>query len=167
MLLHRFNCLLILILSFLCCPVQANDTASEQGSEVTAIKQLFTDYMAHYNGYMRGESLEGIEQLYMPTITLMSTVNAPQSVPAQTFVEQVTGFLDGLKQQGVVVVSWQDVNVRLLDSNIALASNLATRYNKTGDIVNQVGATYLLYKQENQWRIASFAVHAHTGIKPL
>ncbi len=164
MLISKIRGLILLLTCLLCSPIKANELHHE---DEQAIKQLFSQYMNHYNHYISDGELGDIQQLYQPTIMLMSSNNAPQSVSAQVFSQQVTGFLDGLKRQGVTNVKWQSMNVRLIDNNIALASNLAVRYTQSGDVFNQVGATYMLYKEQNAWRIASFAVHTHTGVKSL
>ncbi|WP_462158562.1 hypothetical protein [Pseudoalteromonas sp. GB56] len=167
MFISKIRGFILLIICLLCSPVHATESLPVSANDEKAINALFANYMQHYNGYLLGQGLGDIDQLYMPTIMLMSTKNAPQSVSAQAFSQQVTGFLDGLKNKGVTKVQWQTVNVRMIDNNIALASNLAVRYTESGEVYNQVGATYLLYKEHTDWRIASFAVHTHTGVKSL
>ncbi|MFY8273299.1 hypothetical protein AAEU32_04150 [Pseudoalteromonas sp. SSDWG2] len=158
---------LILIMSLCCGASWAFEMPTEDKINKQAITLLFADYMGHYNAYLRGEKLEGITQMYTPTVMLMSSSNIPQSIDNERFTAQVALFLDNLKSQGVTSVHWQQVNIRLLDNNIAVATNLAVRYGDNGAIFNKVGATYLLYKTDDHWRIASFAVHEHTGVQTL
>ncbi|WP_105189925.1 DUF6841 family protein [Pseudoalteromonas sp. T1lg48] len=167
MLREKLGCLILLVLYVLCFSLRAAQSEPAADTDKQAIEHLFANYMAHYNGYLQGDELKDIERLYMPTIMLMSTNNAPQSIDAPSFVMQVSKFLDNLKHQGAASVNWQQVNIRLIDENIAIATNLAVRYRDNGEVFNKVGATYFLYKTGKNWRIASFAVHEHTGVQTL
>ncbi|WP_105265035.1 hypothetical protein [Pseudoalteromonas sp. T1lg76] len=167
----RLTNLLFLLLTLFLAPLFCSQAlaagSAQQAKDEAAIKALFASYMNKYNGYIQGKSLTHVEQLYMPQVMLMSSANPPVAMPAKDFSKQVVGFLDSLKSKGVASVNWQQVNVRLIDKNIAIATNVAVRYRDNGEVFNKVGATYFLYKTDENWRIASFAVHEHTGVQTL
>ena len=74
------------------------------------------------------------------------------------------GPLDNLKAQGVRKISWVDINVHMIDKNLAIASNTAARYLENGDEFNRVGVTYMMRKTNDEWRITSFMVHDTAGV---
>ncbi|QYJ75497.1 hypothetical protein [Shewanella sp. FJAT-52076] len=143
-----------------------NDTAasSEQKAEIAT---LFEHYMDKYNHYLTTGKLDAAPVLYRPQLMLMSNTRAPAVATETEFSTQIQGFLDSLRAKGVARVRWQKVNIRLLDSQLALASNVAERFRADGSRYNLVGATYLLSKQDGQWQIAAFAVHDDKGAFPL
>nr|WP_234399179.1 hypothetical protein [Pseudoalteromonas sp. T1lg75] len=114
--------LLTLFLAPLFCSQALATGSAQQAEDEAAIKALFSSYMNKYNGYIQGKSLEHVEQLYMPQVMLMSSANPPVAMSADEFGKQVVVFLDGLKSKGVTSVNWQELNIRLLDNNIAIAT---------------------------------------------
>ncbi|MCH4296098.1 hypothetical protein MJ923_17450 [Shewanella sp. 3B26] len=142
----------------------ADNTAVDDKAEIA---QLFEHYMAKYNHYLATGKLDSTPVLYRPQLMLMSNNRAPAVASEAEFSTQIQGFLDSLKAKGVARVRWQKVDVRLLDSQLALASNVAERFRADGSRYNLVGATYLLSKQDGHWQIAAFAVHDDKGAFPL
>lgn len=149
-------------------------TSSSTGSSSTvpvashndkkAITQLFANYMDRYNHYLQTQNLKASPRLYNDAITVMSSRGTASQLPLATFNQQIPLFLEGLSKKGVHKVNWREVNVQLLDDKLAMASNVAVRYTKTGDIVNEVGATYMLNKLDGEWRISTFAVHSPINV---
>ena len=128
-------------------------------SDKKAIVQLFDNYMARYNHFLQTQTLNTSLRLYNDEVTVMSSQGTANQVSLEVFNQQVPVFLNNLSKNGVHKVSWREVNVRLLDEKLAMASNVAVRYIQSGDIYNQVGATYMLNKLDGEWRISTFAVH--------
>ncbi|WP_372870578.1 hypothetical protein [Shewanella sp.] len=150
-------------------PKTADDSATDEKAtdDKAEIAQLFEHYMAKYNHYLASGKLDSAPVLYRPQLMLMSNNRAPAVASETEFSTQIQGFLDSLKAKGVARVRWQKVDVRLLDSQLALASNVAERFRADGSRYNLVGATYLLSKQDGHWQIAAFAVHDDKGAFPL
>lgn len=136
----------------------AGVNASQIQNEVE-IQQLFTNYMAKYNHYIQTGELQHEPGLYHPQVMLVSDKRVPSVVTEAQLYSQIEVFLASLKKRGVSSVEWQKVDIHLLSNNMALASNVAVRYNKQGEVVDRVGASYTLSKQDKGWRIAAFAVH--------
>ncbi|NVJ51551.1 MAG: hypothetical protein HWE13_10610 [Gammaproteobacteria bacterium] len=124
-----------------------------------AIQELFGHYMAKYNHYLQSGQLEHQPSLYHNEVMVISDNSAPTMVTELALYGQVEKFLDRLKSRGVTKVNWQKVDIHLLGNNMALASNVAIRYNQAGEVVDRVGASYTLYQLNNQWKIAAFAIH--------
>lgn len=128
------------------------------------IDQFFKGYMAKYNHYLsRGEFLEE-PYLYDEKIMVMSSSVDPYVIQGAKFYEGTQSFLDNLKNEGVEKVKWIETNVKMIDKNLAVASNLAGRYTQNDDEYNRVGVTYMLRKRNDEWRITSFTVHNAEGV---
>lgn len=138
----------------------ATSSINEPGAKAEAeIKQLFTGYMGKYNHYITKGALPDKPDLYADNLIVMSSARDATSVTSDEMNRQVTVFLDSLKSKGVKSVIWESVDITLLDSNLALASNVAVRYNDKRETISRVGATYFLNKINGEWRITAFAVH--------
>lgn len=141
-------------------PLSATSSTNNQTAHAEAeIQQLFRSYMSKYNHYIAQGTLPENPDLYADNLIVMSSARDATSVTSDEMYRQVTVFLDSLKSQGVKSVTWESVEVTLLDNNLALASNIAVRFDDKGETLSRVGATYFLNKIKNQWRITAFAVH--------
>lgn len=133
--------------------------SASQVRNKTEIQQLFASYMSKYNHYIQTGELQHAPGLYHPHVMLVSDKRVPSVVTEAQLYSQIEVFLDSLKKRGVSKVNWQKVDIHLLSNNMALASNVAIRYNKQGEVVDRVGASYTLSKHDKGWRIAAFSVH--------
>lgn len=159
-----FQWSLCLILSVFITPTtSATEDSTKQDQKL--IQVLFENYMEKYNHYLSHQELKTTPDLYDGTIMLMSSRNPAAVLPSAEFYKQVQSFLDSLKAKGVARVSWETVDIKMLDTNLALVSNVAVRYLDNDDIYNKVGATYFVNKHNNEWRISAFAVHNHSSEK--
>ncbi|AFV00266.1 hypothetical protein [Simiduia agarivorans] len=149
-----------IILTAMLLPLSANSSTNGQTAIAEAeIKKLFSGYMGKYNHYIAQGVLPENPDLYADNLVVMSSARDATSVTSDEMYRQVTVFLDSLKSKGVKSVTWESVDITLLDSNLALASNVAVRFDEKGETLSRVGATYFLNKIKNEWRITAFAVH--------
>jgi hypothetical protein len=130
-----------------------------QTQDEAEINQLFSNYMEKYNFYIQTGVLHHKPGLYSQEVMVLSNNRPPQVVTEIELYGQIEVFLDSLKKRGVTKVNWQKVDIHMLGSNMALASNIAIRYNKHGDVIDRVGASYTMYKKDTEWRISAFAIH--------
>lgn len=130
-----------------------------QTQDEAAIHQLFSNYMEKYNFYIQTGVLQHKPALYSQEVMVLSDSRAPRVVTESVLYSQIEVFLDSLKKRGVTKVNWQKVDIHMLGSNMALVSNIAIRYNKHGNVIDRVGASYTIYKHDEEWRISSFAIH--------
>lgn len=138
-----------------------------QSQAETEIKQLFASYMQRYNHYLASKELTHSDNLYAAEIMVISNKAGGRVMSRADFDKQVVQFLDSLAAKGVSQVAWQQVAVQQLDSQLAIASNIANRYDQKGALINQVGATYYLHLQQGQWQINAFSVHGVDGVLPI
>lgn len=143
---------------------QTNTSASQ---EVKNIEAFFEAYMAKYNHYISQNEFKSQPYLYHDSIMVMSSSVKPYVIDAEAFYVQTQRFLDNLEKQGVRRIDWDDVNIKILDKNLAMSSNTAVRYDENNAVFNRVGVTFMLRKQESEWRITSFTVHDEGGVIKL
>jgi ketosteroid isomerase-like protein len=74
------------------------------------------------------------------------------------------GFLRGLVERGYARSAWEELDIRLLDSQTALASGITVRYRSDGTVLERVAVTYGLWNSENGWKIFLSATHSPDGV---
>ena len=134
---------------------------TDNKSDIVQITQLFEHYMSKYNHFIATEELKRNPSLYDDQVMLITTKGTSNTLSSDAMDKGVTAFLSDLKSKGVRKVDWENIEIKLLADHIALASNVAVRYNQNGNVYNRVGATYFLNKSSEGWRISAFAVHGH------
>jgi hypothetical protein len=70
------------------------------------------------------------------------------------------GFLRGLVERGYASSRWEQLEVRLLDPETAIASGIAVRYRADGTVFERVAVTYALQDTAEGWKIFLSATHA-------
>jgi uncharacterized protein (TIGR02246 family) len=70
------------------------------------------------------------------------------------------GFLPGLVKRGYARSSWEELEVRLLDPQTALASGITVRYRADGSVLERVAVTYALRNAGEGWKIFMSATHS-------
>jgi len=69
------------------------------------------------------------------------------------------GFLAGLAKAGYTRSALEELQVRLLDPNTAVASGVTVRYRADGSVFARVGVTYGLWRTSEGWKIFLSATH--------
>lgn len=69
-------------------------------------------------------------------------------------------FLRGLVERGYARSSWERLEVRLLDSQTAIASGITVRYRADGTLFERAAVTYGLRDAPAGWKIFLSATHA-------
>jgi hypothetical protein len=70
------------------------------------------------------------------------------------------GLVRGLLERGYARSEWEEVAVRLLDSQTAIASGVTVRYKSDGSVMERLGVTYWLRETDAGWQIFLSATHA-------
>jgi uncharacterized protein (TIGR02246 family) len=79
----------------------------------------------------------------------------------QAFFE---GFLRGLADRGYARSAWEELDVRLLDAQTAIASGITLRYRSDGSLLERVAVTYGLRRSDEGWKIFLSATHAPESV---
>jgi uncharacterized protein (TIGR02246 family) len=74
------------------------------------------------------------------------------------------GFLRGLEQRGHAASRWEQLEVRMLDPETAIASGITARYRPDGTVLERVAVTYGLRSTPEGWKIFLSATHAPDSV---
>jgi uncharacterized protein (TIGR02246 family) len=74
------------------------------------------------------------------------------------------GFLRGLVERGYARSAWEELEVRLLDPQTALASGITVRYRDDGSVLERAAVTYGLRNSGEGWKIFMSATHAPDSV---
>jgi hypothetical protein len=66
--------------------------------------------------------------------------------------------------RGYARSTWEELNVRLLDEQTAIAGGVTVRYRSDGSVFERLGATYGLYRTNEGWKIFMSATHAPDSV---
>jgi uncharacterized protein (TIGR02246 family) len=84
-----------------------------------------------------------------------------------TRAEQIAffdGFLRGLIDRGYARSAWEELDVRLLDPQTALASGITVRYRSDGTVLERLAVTYGLRDSTEGWKIFMSATHSPDSV---
>jgi uncharacterized protein (TIGR02246 family) len=73
-------------------------------------------------------------------------------------------FLRGLVERGYVRSAWEELDVRLLDPQTALASGITVRYRSDGTVLERFAVTYGLRDSAEGWRIFMSTTHSPDSV---
>ena len=74
------------------------------------------------------------------------------------------GFLRGLVERGYARSAWEELEVRLLDPQTALASGITARFREDGSVLERVAVTYGLRNSGEGWKIFMSATHTPDSV---
>src|SRR5262249_44382816 len=67
--------------------------------------------------------------------------------------------VSSLKARGYSHSRWMELHVRQLTASTALVSGMGIRYTTEGGELERIGATYLLRKADEAWKITTLTLH--------
>lgn len=144
---------ILLILAFWSGPTLA-------GAEEQAVKDVLTAYEEAWSQH-DGEAVASF--YFEPAMR----VGKGGPVVRATRAEQKAffgGFLRGLVDRGYARSAWEELEVRLLDPQTALASGITVRYRGDGTVLERVAVTYALRESAEGWKIFMSATHSPDSV---
>ncbi len=144
--------------------ILARSDAPKMGPELHQQLQLFfEDYLSVYNrrfGRPEGSDAfrsEIIELVHFP-ILQSPPKGAPKSISdPELFAKRFEHFVVSLDKKGVERLKWASVQLHPLSASKVLANNIGHGVNAQGDVIYETVSLYLLYKENDRWRIALFS----------
>lgn len=128
------------------------------------IETFFSHYLDHYNDYIHLNNqqtalLKAANDLNTPSFQIPPESNIMLFQSLEQIKNNTEYFLDQFKDNGIVKINWQKIQIKVLNPQTAIASNIATLFKSHNYIAQKVAATYLLHKSANQWKIIVRALH--------
>ncbi len=133
----------------------AGSALAGTADEVRAVQQVMRDYEAAWSRH----DAHAIAGFYFEPAMRVSaagpTVRDTRAVQEAVF----NGLLQKLAQRGYATSTLQHMEVHLLDVDTAVASGVVVRDRQDGSLLETVGATYLLWRTTEGWKIFLSANH--------
>ena len=130
------------------------------GAEEEAVKDVLKAYEEAWSRH-DGEAVAGF--YFEPALRVGKAGPAVRA----TRVEQrafFDGFLRGLVERGYAQSTWEELDVRLLDPQTALASGITARFRDDGTVLERVAVTYGLRNSPEGWKIFMSATHTPDSV---
>ena len=127
------------------------------------IDQLFTGYFSDFSNL----DLKAIVSYFHNPCTFI----VPQGVLVFSSASEVEGFwgprFDDLKAQGFGHTERAEANIKVLTGDTAIANSLAVRYTKDGSELERRGATFVLRKTGDGWKIVTLIHHSPDNVMKM
>ena len=79
----------------------------------------------------------------------------------------LTPVLVKLKERGYARSDWSQLQVKVVSNGVAIASAMFIRYKTDGAELERLGATYVLRKTGDGWKIAVIVLHEPSNVLKL
>ena len=127
------------------------------------IDRLFTGYFSDFSNL----DLKAIVSYFHDPCTFI----VPQGVLVFSSASEVEGFwgprFDDLKAQGFGHTERAEANIKVLTGDTAIANSLAVRYTKDGSELERRGATFVLRKTGDGWKIVTLIYHSPDNVMKM
>ena len=130
------------------------------GTEEEAVKEVLKGYEEAWSRH----DAEAVASFYFEPAM---RVGKGGPVVRATRAEQKAffdGFLRGLVERGYARSAWEELEVRLLDPQTALASGITVRYRSDGTVLERLAVTYGLRDSAEGWKIFMSATHSADSV---
>src|SRR4051812_8693246 len=125
---------------------------AESSSEQDRVVRVLQVYVA---AFTRGDAT-GVARCCRAPFMWVTADEVSLAVSPEEIERQYATVLNGLRERGFLRTEGKQLRVRMLGPALAIASGRAVRY--AGDTeLERLGATYLLRKAEEDWRIVVLA----------
>ena len=92
---------------------------------------------------------------------LIITPNSSISIRAEAELDAfITPMVEGLRARGYARSTYNDLSVHMFDDSRAIASMHWIRYKQDGSVLEELGATYIIVRTQEGWRLATLMAHA-------
>jgi ketosteroid isomerase-like protein len=146
----------VLFLGLLLCGAAVADEPETAGSGTQVVVQIMH---AYEDAWSRHDAHAIAGFYYEPAMRVSAsgpTVRATRAMQETFF----SGLLANLIHQGYAKSDWEQVEVRLLNENTAIASGVIVRHRDDGSVFQRQGVTYTLWRGEQGWKIFLSATHS-------
>jgi len=154
----RVPCLLLLL--------AVSNLAAAQDDKQAAAQNLVAYFSAFVGAVKTGDPTAVTQHLTEPFMSIEPARTAVYATRSdyEAWLKPVLGIL---KERGYSHADWQQVELKLLSKELAIASALIVRYKSDNSEFGRTGATYLMRKVEDRWKIISVTTHDTAAVLKL
>jgi len=136
--------------------------AGEDGEQTAATNALL-DY---FNAFISLDAKRIVVHFDEPFMWVSAATSASLATRADA-ESWLTPLLARLKERGYGRSDWPQLQVKSVNSGLAIASAMFIRYKTNGAELERLGATYVLRKAGDQWKIAVIVLHDPSNVLKL
>lgn len=130
--------------------------------DAAAIESLVRRYIDCFNA---GDYPAALQCYRLPFTWFFGSRAVAVTTEAE-FLETMARTSTQLREQGLAASTLESVTVRLLGEHVALAGVVVVRKDGEGGLIARLGATYLVHKGRDGWRLAANGSHPVEAIVP-
>ncbi len=151
--------LLASLIFVLCIGTTSSTAAIESEALEENIREMFESYINVYNRRFQSrtgdaEFREEIVQYLHTPLVMFPATSPPQVVETSAkAAANFAGFTNMLISKGVKNLEWQDLQIRVLSPNKAIANNVGHGTDAEGRLVYETVSVYLVLKSDAGWVI--------------
>lgn len=153
----------------LCCCLLAItfwSSAAAQDERAAATEAVLAYFGAFVAAVKAGDAAGVSQHLTEPCVLIDASSTTVFSTRAEYEAWLKPGLI-ALRAWGYDRAAWPQLDLKLLNKELAIASALIVRYKADGTEFDRVGATYFVRKVDGRWRIASFTTHDGAAVLKL
>ncbi|WP_395377003.1 hypothetical protein [Marinicella sp. W31] len=145
--------------------LKANCAVSGEMASIKSEADTFlNNYLLHLNSYLSGQDTHSVEEktvldVRTPSLVIQASGALLNYESEGQVVQGFTAFLDQIKTQGVGSIEWKTKQIKVLNAYAAVAHNIAVLLSERGEVIQEIGSTYVLHKNEDRWSIAMRIPH--------
>ena len=127
--------------------------------ERQAATQALIAYFGSFVGAVKtGDPAAVSQHLTEPLVSIEPTRTTVYATRAD-YEAWLKPVLATVKERGYDHADWLQLDLKLLSKELAIASTLLVRYKSDNTEFGRAGATYLMRKVEDRWKIVSLTTH--------
>ncbi|MEM7280876.1 MAG: hypothetical protein AAF438_04545 [Pseudomonadota bacterium] len=149
------------VLLVMCSPLSANDDGNR--STEHEVSKFMNNYLGVYNRRFghpdRSQQFRNeLGKLVVMPFLMAPPMGKPQ-VPESldVFTANFESFVTMLEGKQVVRLEWAQEEYKVLTPNKVLANNIGQGLTEDGEVAYETVSLYLLYREQDGWRIAMFS----------
>jgi len=132
--------------------------ASAQDERQAATQALIAYFGAFVDAVKTGDPTEVSQHLTEPFVSIEPSRTSVYATRAD-YEAWLKPVLATVKERGYDHADWLQLDLKLLSKELAIASTLLVRYKSDNTEFGRAGATYLMRKVEDRWKIVSLTTH--------
>lgn len=124
---------------------------------------FFQHYLDAYNKFDAKQASEH----YAASVLVSGIPGSPVVMSKEQMQGLLSNFLNQQKQKGIVKFEWETFQVHMFSDSLAIASNVAARYDENDKLIDRASAMMQAQLTDSGWKIISLTIHDHNKVLPL
>lgn len=147
---------------------------AKSAENIREVQGFLANYLKNYNDALSDDSVNNAntipsliaasENLYIPAINVTKDGRFVLFTSKKHIADDTKTFILDLKKLGSTYIDYEKIQIKMLTDATALASNVASINKADNSALLKIGATYLIHKTDDGWKIIVRTFHAADNI---